>query len=248
MASSVSASPTPVPHDQKWFHSEGVDFYEYFESAAEEKAWANGETTAERVETVQIPPEQLKALSTAGLAESVLSYPFQVSLWLYDTPAMAMRAVTHEFNGFQELQRRDDGGQALLEIFVSASIEEVVATDDRPMMSYTTLQYLLADDRIQESLSSGERQTLIKTAVARYREILDSERYSELIPTDATAWLIARTAFREIPEVSDLIAAHPTLKEYLETGQLVADDAEVEAIQRELAALLEKGDYSGLLP
>jgi hypothetical protein len=245
---SVSAARTPLTHEDKWFHSDGVtDYYTYFSSPAAERAWLGMETTKERLEAVEIPADVLGGMSTRGLAETVLNYPLQVNLWVYDTPAAAIRAVSEQFNGIAALTARKDGPVTLLGIYANTPVARVVAGSDSPMLEFTTLQYLLAGDAVLERLGSEGRRELIQAGLERYQEITTCDSIAEEVPVDATVWLIARAAAAEFEDADDAIKAHPALADYLQTGQLVADDAELEAIEQARTRLLERHGYAKVL-
>jgi hypothetical protein len=247
-AKSVSAGQTPLQPEDKWFHSDQTtDYYDYFPSAASQRTWQQGGATEERLQDIAIPAPVLKTISTRGLAETVLNYPMQIDLWMYDTPAMAIRAVSEQFNGIGALASRKDAPATLLAIYEDVSVAQVVEASDSPMIEFTTLQYLLADDGILDRLGSDGRRELIQTALARYREIAADDHLAEQVPVDATLWLIARAAAVEFPESSEVVKAHPALADYLKTGQLVADDDEIKAIEQKLAQLLEGNGYGKFL-
>ncbi len=147
-----------------------------------------------------------------------------------------------------ELKSRKDAGAVLLTILSDNSMKQIVEGDDNPMFAFTTLQYLLADQAVLEHLSSDQRRELIGVALQRYQEIITDDEIREMIPVDASAWLIARTAALEFPEDAEhLMEIHPSLSEYISSGMLVADDSEIAVIEESISALLKEHGYGHYL-
>jgi hypothetical protein len=246
--SEVFADPAPQSLKDKWFHSEKVvDHHEYFTSATAERDWTNIESFEQRLEQIQIPSSKLASMSTAGLAETVLDYPFQGTFWAYDTPAMAIRAVSGQFNGIPDLVSRKNGGIVLLAIYKAANAEDIISKDDSPMITFTTLQYMLTDEKILDGLGSAGKRDLIKTALTHYHEIATNPKILEHIPVDATVWLVARAAAVEFPEVVQLAKTHPILAEYIATGLLVLENEEIGVIEKSLNEILRKYGHEELI-
>src|SRR5690625_4039877 len=57
----------------------------------------------EHMESLQVPEEILRNLTTEALIETVLGYPFIVNTFLFNTYGEGFNAILSDFNGLQEL-------------------------------------------------------------------------------------------------------------------------------------------------
>jgi hypothetical protein len=68
--------------------------------------WWQFETVEKRVEALQIPDEVLVKISTKGLLETCLEYPFLLSILHGDNCQHGFEGLMKQFNGFRELFKR----------------------------------------------------------------------------------------------------------------------------------------------
>jgi hypothetical protein len=76
--------------------------------------WWKYETVEKRIEVLQIPDEVLVKISTEGLLETCLKYPFLLSILSGDNCQQGFEGLMAQFNGFRELFKRDNLANVLL--------------------------------------------------------------------------------------------------------------------------------------
>ena len=64
--------------------------------------WGKIKTITERVKALQIPDAVLSSISTDGLLETCLEFPFLVDIFFYDNYQRGFEELKAEFNGFRE--------------------------------------------------------------------------------------------------------------------------------------------------
>ena len=63
---------------------------------------------AEKVDLCQIPEDILSLMTTEALAETVLSYPLLLDMYVWDSTTTGYKVIAATFNGLAELERRPD--------------------------------------------------------------------------------------------------------------------------------------------
>jgi hypothetical protein len=91
------------------------------------KEWKQFELIEKRIEALQIPEHVLTKISTEGLLETCLAFPYLIDILFYDNYQKGFEALSAEFNGYRELLKRKDLTSALLEKYenLNASIKNV---------------------------------------------------------------------------------------------------------------------------
>ena len=74
----------------------------------EDKEWIQFESVAKRITALQIPDTILSVISTEGLLETCLKFPYLTDIMFCENYQKGFEALTLEFNGFQELLKRND--------------------------------------------------------------------------------------------------------------------------------------------
>lgn len=79
------------------------------------KEWSEYNSTLDRIRVLQIPESTLKKLSTESLLDICLDYPFLIEVCLDDNYQANFEIISSQFNGLQELQKRSDFFDVLLQ-------------------------------------------------------------------------------------------------------------------------------------
>lgn len=79
-------------------------------------AWNSFTTHQQMVEACQIPSDILATMPTQDLVETCLHYPLLIDCFAYDNDTLGIRAVSHQFNGFAALLKREDAATSLSSI------------------------------------------------------------------------------------------------------------------------------------
>lgn len=140
--------------------------------------WLAFTTGQQKLDACQIPQEILDGLSTKELAEICQNYPLFINYMAFDDQKNGIRVVIKNFNGLTELEKREDGAMALMEIYANY----LILTEHQPKGSkeYHTpyrmhfLEMLLADDVFISQLSPEELSELGKIVLKKYVEKLEN--------------------------------------------------------------------------
>ena len=85
---------------------------------------------AEKVDLCQIPEDILSLMTTEALAETVLSYPLLLDMYVWDSTTTGYKVIAATFNGLAELERRPDGLSTLKELS-----QQTLRTRDDPFFT-----------------------------------------------------------------------------------------------------------------
>jgi hypothetical protein len=128
--------------------------------------WLHFETIAERIAALQIPSDVLATISTEGLLETCLAYPYLIDFFFCDNFQMGLKVLKAGFNGFKELFNRCDLPEALLKKYKNFSVEvvDIWSSKDfeRGMFTFRhfVLEFMLAQDAVLKSLSLEQEKQL----------------------------------------------------------------------------------------
>ena len=82
-------------------------------------------TPQERLKAANIPQDIIETMSTEDLIETCFNYPFKLDFYAYNSYEEGLAAMIENFNGFQELLRREDGASLLLERYISINPSKI---------------------------------------------------------------------------------------------------------------------------
>lgn len=111
---------------------------------------------SEKIKLCQIPEDILPLMTTEALAKTVVTYPFMVDMYAWNSTSIGYDVVALTFNGLQELERRPDGLSAL-----EALRQESARTADESL----TPLYI---NTIISEMSAGEEPNVSGRATATY--------------------------------------------------------------------------------
>jgi hypothetical protein len=130
------------------------------------KEWKSLENRYERGKVCQIPDDVLPALSTEKLIELCLNYPFIIDIRAFDNILTGFDKYSGEFNGFQELIKRNDAALVLTKMYKE---EDPLAIDKDwtlvEMIHYANkismMELFLCNKQILSKLDSDEKRDLM---------------------------------------------------------------------------------------
>jgi hypothetical protein len=147
--------------------------------------WAKFESGTEMAEACQIPEDILKTISTAGLVETCLNYPFLGDITATDTYQQGIEGVTMTFNGLQELFKRPDAGMMLIERYATMDPETKYQgwsshqERDYPSFEFLYLEVMLAQDAVLENMLREAKILLLQESLRVFRAKQNSKHYAE---------------------------------------------------------------------
>lgn len=150
---------------------------EYYSSITRSSGWKNNEDRTARGEMLELPENELKTMSTSDLVDAVVEYPFFMDIYALDNVKNSIN-VLKEFNGFQELTKRSDAAEVLIDKYS----KEKVLTDENTkenIFKITNMEVLLAQDFVVDNLNKDNIDKLSEVAVRKYKEKCNSDVYSD---------------------------------------------------------------------
>jgi hypothetical protein len=141
------------------------------------KEWEKLQTHDEMLQVCQIPDSVLMEMSTNDLMESCLKYPLLLDFLAYNNIKSGFETVCNGFNGFIELKKRNDAGKYLVEKYREMNAEEV-RNDSIPSYKghdtfcFSSLELILADDKILSNLDASDKTLLMEDAMKRYEIVM----------------------------------------------------------------------------
>ena len=84
-----------------------------FSTTPDDPEWDTFTTVAERRNACHVPLEELQAMTTEALVDTILNYPLLIDIYAYDDLETGIAAVSKYFGGIEELMRRNDAVEIL---------------------------------------------------------------------------------------------------------------------------------------
>lgn len=204
----ASVTPTPTTPEGR-YDPEAGDAYQYPITPDDRERWASYKTP-ELVEMLRIPEPTLKAISTSGLIDSMLDYPYiagYISLW--STPLQGLEVARGQCDALQELLDRPDAGPVLLDFYVRGP-----EIEDSPINKTAFMVLLLGDDAILASLGFEGRAQLAETLI----DDGGARAALEDFPGDVATWAVMGALVLDSPDFARLAQESEALRDYLETA------------------------------
>lgn len=160
-------------------------------------------TIAEIKEKLQLPSVLLRSMMTSDLIETCLDYPYSLDFLFFDEIQHGVECIRQEFNGLDEVLKREDLAKAMLKKYeIKMQTAEVMKTQEPLVIgSYSThflfFKMLLAQDEVLNQMNRSQLRQLIKLSmkademVARLPELYGTIHY---LPT---RFLYSRVIVRE---------------------------------------------------
>jgi len=123
-----------------------------------DKEWGEFSSHQEMLDHCQLPEECVKAMTTEQLFDTVLKYPLLIDILFYDDVISGISEVAKQFNGLDELLKREDIQGVLKDKYMAAVIpvaehqdySKLSVDDDVRLMSRQTKENIYLD--LQERL------------------------------------------------------------------------------------------------
>lgn len=100
-----------------------------FDSITKPEVWQSFQTLEEMQSACQIPDDVLPNLSTEELVQICMDYPLFGNYLAYDNETFGIKKVMAGFNGFEELKKRTDAAEKLLDRY--ANVNVMTLNEDR---------------------------------------------------------------------------------------------------------------------
>jgi len=130
------------------------------------KEWLQFETIEKRIAALQIPDTVLIKISTEGLLETCLEFPYLTDIFFCDNFQHSFEALMDEFNGFRELFKRRDLTNVLLEKYKCLTVDvkgiRLLKDVEQGMFTfrYFVLEFMLTQDAVLNNLTEEQEKQL----------------------------------------------------------------------------------------
>jgi hypothetical protein len=186
--------------------------------------WSNFKTENERFSALQIPDNLLKSMSTESLIITCINYPAFGHYTAFNSLQYGMDHLIKNFNGLQELLKRDGAPVKLLSIYskinsTTTSIKEIV-TDFWSIRS-CYFELLLAQEKIIDKMTKEERIAFIQEASRKLKEKIKSEEEISFFSIQSTLLIIGRVLDKcEYAKFQEVKVKNADIDFFLKTGNL----------------------------
>ena len=156
-----------VPASAQW-----VDSVYHYPILPGTHAWSKLSEHNKMTQACQIPEPILRSMPTLVLIRSCLDYPLFNEYDVWSTPQEGMNMLLKNFNGLQELYRRNDAGKSLLEYYETldplgydTTWEPIRKGEYKDRILFT--EVILSQDTIINQMTHGERSRLIRESLSK---------------------------------------------------------------------------------
>ena len=202
----------------KWYAMNAVsNSYKYPEYTGEETLdWKQA------VEFRQIPAETLENMSTDGLIETCLDYPLYSAGMIFSNSTVykGFLRTLGEFNGLQELMKRTDAPQKLLELYSKATPDKVKVDGESDVLKMRYLHYIMAQDEILDGLSKEQRKQLLDECMKKVEQYYTDFR--DEFALDPALMIAARICLKDSESFRTLADEEPWIVGFAEGGILLS--------------------------
>jgi len=210
------------------FPMQSDDMYQYPITPDDQVRWKDLGTRKKRLEMCQVPERNLENMSTQGLVETCLNYPFMIDLFLFNTLQEGYNRMEEDFNGLQMLRKRRDAGTELLKLYSSISLDELSKNDMFPAIRLSYIETMLVQESIFNTLSEKEIKTLIKECFEK--EQLISEKYSDIYGCSTTGRLILKCLHKIDNDFIEIVNTCEEMKNFITTGTIISKNIDAEVL------------------
>ena len=147
-----------------------VDKY-HFPDISKMNDWERPTIIQDRLAALQIPDAVLASISTEGLLETCLDFPYLIDIFHANDYQTGFNALVEEFNGFREILKRSDLTTALIGKYnrVGTDVKglRMLNIIEQGMFSFRhfVLEFMLAQDVVLNNLNKEQEETLFLLTV-----------------------------------------------------------------------------------
>lgn len=174
--------------------------------------WGNAISYQERLNLYNIPGNLLDIISTKELIGTCLNYPEIRLIFTRNDLQLGYNHISQIFNGYKELESRNDAGKELLRIYKSYNPggfdkNSTNLEIGNHIIEFTYIELLIAQSNILKNLSSTEVNELRIECIRKFKEKKDLQEFYGVIGLETTALVLARIYKKylseTIPEFND---------------------------------------------
>lgn len=205
------------------------------------KEWQQLTTQELKVRACQIPDELLSQISTKDLVELCLNYPLLMNVTFFSTFESGLKSFIRDFNGINELFRRNESAQLLKDKFIKVSVKNLdpnwtILQQGNYAYDLMFIELILSQKEILRQLSKDELKLLLINSVQKYSDKKDLLTIYGGMSLNTVGLLISSIILQidsdgelfSLKEIQDLYARmninSPEIKDYLPKIDKVVND------------------------
>ncbi len=133
--------------------------------------WEPHETIQSRLNALQIPEDLLITISTAGLLETCLNFPYLIDIFFQNDYQQGFEALCSKFNGFREILKRPDLSKIVLTKYrrMGKEVAEVTLLKDTEKGKFSfrhfVLEMIMAQDVTIKSMDKEQEKHLFSMSI-----------------------------------------------------------------------------------
>ena len=150
------------------------DAYDYSDFKVKAKTWKPLTSYEEKINDCQIPSIMLKSMSTEGLVETCLTFPFYMDIFAFNNLQEGFQKISSKFNGFEELFKRNDAGIIILKRYEALqpdNFDDTWTNIQKGNLGWklSYIEILLAQNEIINKLNKIDRLELLNNCLQKLR-------------------------------------------------------------------------------
>lgn len=163
----------------------------------------NRHTTTEIKQMLQLPADILSGMSTSDLIETSLDYHYSTDFIFSETFQYGVESVRKQFNGLDELLKRNDLAAAMLKQYeLKLQTTEVMKTQESVKQGdysfhFMLLKMLVAQDEVLNQLSREQLQQLISLSTEAWNMVFTIPDIFGTVHLTPSLFLFSRIIVRE---------------------------------------------------
>ena len=105
-----------------------------FEKVTKPEVWRTFNNLEEMLEACQLPEGMLSVMSTRNLIQTLMNHPLFFIYTAYNNELDGVNVIIDNFNGFEELQKREDVAEAIIDYYAAINLKNIVGTTKLPSL------------------------------------------------------------------------------------------------------------------
>lgn len=200
-----------------------------FEKVTDPAIWRTFNNLEEMMEACQLPKEMLSVISTENLIQTIMNHPLYGIYTAYNNEFGGVNVILGNFNGFEELQRREGAAEAVIEYYAATNVEKMVEAARYPGVSKELTIYHL--DFLELIIATGKIPDIFSPKNLDRLEGIQEEKYDAKLnhPRDVGLFSIRKSLLlgAEIKLTRNLVNLEDrkVLQEFVKYGGRVPDDS-----------------------
>jgi hypothetical protein len=163
----------------------------------ETEEWSNLKSYNDRLNAYNIPGDILENMSTAELVKTCLAYPEFRLIMTRNSLQEGYAYLKSIFNGFEELEKREDAGNQLINEYRKLNPADVQTYDKlvekgRFAFRFTYLEMLLAQRPMLLSMSDNTKKELLEFCISNYEGKRNLSEYYSTFGLQTQALVLGR--------------------------------------------------------